>query len=196
MSQDWGYNQAPQFCTIPPIWSIGAIRHDWGCNQAPQPCTDPYFGPIGGISQDWVYIKDLDGIDTPNPVAHPEFGHVAKFKTVVRGDDRIGGDRYRIGGVSTPPILPYAPNLVTSCRGHFYGPSDLDADLKDLTTSRQLNIPDMAMSAKCFCCAALCFSVLSGPSYEEIFCFGQGDHTCARNSVLDMLVASWPWQNI
>ena len=74
--------------------------------------------------------QDWGGIDTPNPVVHPQFGHVAKFKTAVRGDDRIGG-------VSTPPILPYTPNLATSCRSHFYGPSDLDADLTDFTTSRQ-----------------------------------------------------------
>ena len=54
----------------------------------------------------------------------------SKFKTAVSGDDRIGG-------VSTPPILSYTPNLVTSRRGHFYGPSDLDADLTNFTTSRQ-----------------------------------------------------------
>ena len=50
-------------------------------------------------------------------------------------------------GVSTPPILLYTSNLVTSRQGHFYVPSELEADL---TTSRQGNIPVMAMSAKRF----------------------------------------------
>ena len=54
----------------------------------------------------------------------------SKFKTAVLGDDTFGG-------LSTPPILPYTPNLVTSHQGYFYGPSDLDVDLTDLTTSRQ-----------------------------------------------------------
>ena len=40
-------------------------------------------------------------------------------------------------GVSTAPILLYAPNLVTSQRGQFYSPIDLDKDSTDLSTSRQ-----------------------------------------------------------
>ena len=54
--------------------------------------------------------QDWGGIDTPNPVVHPQFGHVAKFKTAVRGDDRIGGVGTRLGGYRppqscrTPPI--------------------------------------------------------------------------------------------
>ena len=51
ISQDWGYNQAPRFCTIPPIWSIEGMSQEWGYNQAPQLCTDPRFGPFGSIRQ-------------------------------------------------------------------------------------------------------------------------------------------------
>ena len=52
---------------------------------------------LGG--QDWGVI------DPPNPVVHPQFGHVAKFKTAVRGDDRIGGVDTGLGGICrTPPI--------------------------------------------------------------------------------------------
>ena len=42
--------------------------------------------------------QDWGGIDPPNPVVHPQFGHVAKFKTAVRGDDRIGGVDTGLGG--------------------------------------------------------------------------------------------------
>jgi hypothetical protein len=54
--------------------------------------------------------QDWGGIDPPNPVVHPQFGHVAKFKTAVRGDDRIGGVDTGLGGYRppqscrTPPI--------------------------------------------------------------------------------------------
>ena len=46
--------------------------------------------------------QDLGGINTPNPVVHPQFGHVAKFKTAVRGDDRIGGVGTGLGGYRPP----------------------------------------------------------------------------------------------
>ena len=54
MSQGcWGYNEAPQFCIIPPIWSVWGMSQDWGYNQDPQLCTDPQFGPVG------VHIHDI-----------------------------------------------------------------------------------------------------------------------------------------
>ena len=46
--------------------------------------------------------QDWGGIDPPNPVVHPQFGHVAKFKTSVRGDDRIGGVDTGLGGYRPP----------------------------------------------------------------------------------------------
>ena len=55
----------------------------------------------------------------------------------------------------------------------------------------------MAMSAMRFCCAALCCPVLSGTSYEELVCFGQEDHTCARYSSPGHACGSmalWPCQ--
>ena len=46
--------------------------------------------------------QDWGGIDPPNPVVHPQFGHVAKFKTSYAVMTGLGGSIQDWGGIDPP----------------------------------------------------------------------------------------------